>query len=348
MAQPVPSPEWIGQLDELLSALQEERTAESEEQLSVRLAALDPELLAFLVAQVGEQRSPEAAGFLELVAAQAALPAHVRAQARAGAGALAEQGVTPAAPGAERFVGGYVQRSRESGEQIMLLGWRLPAGSIEALVYLLDWRGDGLKDFYVTRHLPDEEWRQLVEHNAAKGPELAEIGVPEARALLEASIAEGRRFSRPLPREYKLTHSLSERRVLSADMPPAPPRSYVASGLEPEAVVGAYVAALHYRDVALAAELLASDHPARAGKTPEETAAVLRADQKQAPRREESADISRDSAGDDADMAVTLATGQEVTVEKTGKRVRRPVRERYTLGREGGEWRIRTIERLAD
>lgn len=346
MAHTLPSPEWIGQLDELLSSLQEERTAESEQELVGRLAALDPGLLAFLVGQVGEQQSPEAAGFLELVAAQPSLPEDVRAQARAGAAALAEQGITPAPPGAERFVAGYVQRSRETGEQIMLLGWRLPSGSIEALVYLLDWRGDGLKDFYVTRHLADEEWRQLVEHNAAKGPALEEIGLPNARALLEASIAEGKRYSRPLPREYKLTHSSSERRILNADLPPAGPRSFIAAGLEPEAAAAAFVAALHYRDFALAAELLAPDHPLRAGKTLDEATAAIRAEHKQAPRRDEDADIARDDPGGDGDTALVLATGHEVTVEKTGKRVRRSVRERYTLARDGDEWRIRSIERL--
>ncbi len=345
MAQTLPSQEWIAQLDELLSAIQEERTAASEEQLVAHLATLDPDLLAFLVGQISEQPSPEAAGFLELVAAQATLPEETRAQARAGLALLVEQGITPAAPGAERFVAGYVQRSRESGDQIMLLGWRLPNGTIEAMVYLLDWRGDGLKDFYITRHLSDEEWRQLVEHNAAKGPTLAEIDLSVARALLEASIAEGRRFSRPLPREYKLTHAVNERRILQADLPPAPLPSFVGKGLPPEDVVAAYIGALHYRDFTLNVELLASDHPARIGRTHDEAVAALRAEQKQGVRREESAEISRDDQGENGETAVVLAAGQEVAVEKTGKRVRQPVRERYTLVRDGEEWRIRSAER---
>jgi hypothetical protein len=349
MSQQSPSPEWLAPLDDLLSALQDERTTEAEDQLAARLGGLDPDLLAFLVGQVAEQETPEAAGFLEIVAGQPGLSDEVRARARAGLGALAERGIVPAAPGAERFLAGYVQRARERGEQIMLLGWRLPSGSIEALVYLLDWRGDGLKDFYITRQLDDAEWRQLVEHNASKGALLEEISLAEARALLRAAIAEGQRFSRPLPREYKLTHSLSERRILNADVPEAAPRSFVAPDLAPEAVVTAYVAALHYRDYALAAELLAAGHPLRAGRTQEEAAQALRAEQKQVPRREEEVEVTPVEGATDEQRAVVEASGEQVAVEKTGKRVRSAVRERYTLAREdGGAWRIAANERVGE
>src|SRR5262249_23603076 len=148
---------------------------------------------------------------------------------------------------------------RERGEQILLLGWRLSGGEIEAFVFLLDWRGDGLKDFYATRRLTDAEWRQLVEHNTAKGAPLVEVTLAEGRALLEAVLAESRRFSRPLPREYKLTQGTIARRVLEVEEVPSAPRSrsYLAPDLAPEAVISAYAAALHYRDYALAAELLA-------------------------------------------------------------------------------------------
>jgi hypothetical protein len=188
-----------------------------------------------------------------------------------------------------------------------------------------------------------------VEHNASKGALLEEISLAEARALLRAAIAEGQRFSRPLPREYKLTHSLSERRILNADVPEAAPRSFVAPDLAPEAVVTAYVAALHYRDYALAAELLAAGHPLRAGRTQEEAAQALRAEQKQVPRREEEVEVTPVEGATDEQRAVVEASGEQVAVEKTGKRVRSAVRERYTLAREdGGAWRIAANERVGE
>src|SRR5262249_36854163 len=165
MTQQVP-PTWIEQMDALLALLQDEQGATDER----RLADLDPAFAAFMVERVAEQQTPEAAAFLELLAGQTALPDALRAQSRAALAAVAVQGVMTAGPppGTERFLAGYVQQCRQRGEQILLLGWRLPGGEIEAFVFLLDWRGDALKDFYATRRLTDVEWRQLVEHNAAK------------------------------------------------------------------------------------------------------------------------------------------------------------------------------------
>src|SRR5262249_47886465 len=174
--------------DALLALLQDEQGATDEGRLANQLASLDPDFAAFVIERVAEQQTPEAAAFLELLAGQTFLPDALRAQSRAALAALVEQRVTTAAPppGAERVLAGYVQQCRERGEQILLLGWRLPGGDIEAFVFLLDWRGDGLKDFYVTRRLTDAEWRQLVEHNSAKGASLVEVTLSEGRTLLEA------------------------------------------------------------------------------------------------------------------------------------------------------------------
>jgi hypothetical protein len=337
-----PRPDWIAQLDELLALLDSPQPGHEAAVLD-RAVALDPDLLAFIVGQVGEQTSPEAAAFLELLAAHPQTPEAIRTVARQGRDALAERGITPATPGDERFLTGYIQQSRHRGEQIILLGWRLPSGGVEALVFLLDWRGDGLKDFYRTRPMTDAEWHELVAHNAAKGAPLVEILLPQARILLESALAEGRRFSRPVPREYKIEGRVVARRVLLAEPAPALP-SGIPPDLGPEEVVTAYIAALHFRDYALAALLLAPDHPLRAGRTLEETSAELRAQSKGAPRREAEAQVALRNPVGGGDVATQVeALGAEVTIEPTGRRVRHSVREEYTVRRAPDGWRIATM-----
>ena len=342
-----PDTSWLQQLDDLLATLDthpDHPESGQDAAFMERVAALDPDLQQFLVERMAEQDSPQAAAFLELLAAYTATPTPVRMAAREARDALAARGVIPASPGEERFLAGWAQQSRETGEQIMLLGWRMPAGGVEALVFLLDWRGDGLKDFYRTRDMSDAEWRQLVAHNAAKGAPLAELTLSDARALLEAAQAESRRFSRPMPRGYKLEARVIERRVLSAaplppDMPP-----YLRPDLAPEAIVTAYNDALHYRDYALAALLLHPDHPDRAGRTVEETATELRARLKHAPRREAGASVTRrpdGAAGARVTDEVRLeAQGMEVAVDTRGGRTRTPMSEIFVLRMSTDGWRI--------
>jgi len=336
----VPETSWLQQLDDLLATLDTHPESGQDTAFMERIEALDPDLLRFLVERMAEQDSPQAAAFLELLAAHAATPEPVRAAAREARDALAARGVIPAAPGEERFLAGWVQQSRETGEQILLLGWRMPVGGVEALVFLLDWRGDGLKDFYRTRDMSDVEWHQLVEHNAAKGAPLAELTIPEARALLDAAQAESRRFSRPMPRDYKLESRLIERRVLSvaplpADMPP-----YLHPDLAPEAIVTAYNDALHFRDFALAALLLHPDHPDRASRTPDQAAAELRDRLKHAPRREAGVSVTRQPDSEAEDTVTLEAQGMEVAVDKRGARTRTPTSEIFVLRSSTDGWRI--------
>jgi hypothetical protein len=335
-------PEWLQQLDELLSLslAGDSADADREAQPLERLAAADPDLLAFLVDQFAAQDTPQAAAILEGLATHTGVVEPIRAQARTALDDMASRGIAPAPPGKERFFAGWVQEGRERGEQILMLGWRLAGGDNEALVFLLDWRGDGLKDYYRTRRMRAGEWRQLVEHNGAKGAPLVEVSLAEARALLEAVLAESRRFSRPMPREYKLDSRLIERRILQAAELPADPPTYVSASLTPEQVVAAYIAALHYRDYRLAADLLASEHPVRAGRPASEAADALRAQLKHAPRRDEDAQISALQAS--ADEVIVQAAGTQALVERTGRRVRQEVAERYTVRRQGDVWRIAT------
>ncbi|HEV2457953.1 MAG TPA: hypothetical protein VGS80_06275 [Ktedonobacterales bacterium] len=338
-------PDWIAQLDELLALLDSPQPGHEAAVLD-RAVAMDPDLLAFIVGQLGEQASPEAAAFLELLAAHPQTPEAVRATARQGRDALAERGVTPAMAGEERYLTGYIQQNRHRGEQIMLLGWRLPSGGVEALVFLLDWRGDGLKDFYRTRPMTDAEWHELLAHNAAKGAPLVEILLPQARILLESALAEGRRFGRAVPREYKIEGRVVARRVLSAEPAPALP-SGIPPDLGPDEVVAAYIAALHFRDYALAALLLAPDHPLRAGRTVVETSAELRVQGKGAPRREAAAQVTARILVREGDVTARVqAFGAEVTVEPTGRRLRHDMREEYTVQRVADGWRIALSESL--
>lgn len=337
--QEIPS-QWLSELDEALARVDQDAGGEQDREVIAHLTSLDPDLLAFLVAHFAEQDSPQAAETLEALSLHPETPATVREQASAGLRAMEERGVTACAPGTERFIAGWVQQGRERGEQILMLCWRVPAGDYEAMVFLLDWRGDGLKDYYRTRRMREAEWLQLVEHNRGKGVSLVEVGVEQARALLSASLAEGRRFSRPLPRDYKIDATVIERRLDPSHPSSATLPSYIAPTLSPEEVVGAYISALHHRDYLLAALLLDVAHPLRAERSIEETAEELRAQYKRAPRREPTATVSRLETPDErSDRAVVEAEGAQVIVEKTGRRLRQSVHERYTLAYQG-TWRV--------
>ncbi len=340
---------WQGELVALLNQIEAARSPEAEAGVVARVAALDPDLQDFLLARLAEQDSPEAAAFLAALAAQASTPGALRARAREALDGMAARGIRPPAVGAERFHTGWVQEGRERGEQIMILGWRLPNADLEALVFLIDWRGDAVKDFYRTRSMGDAEWDTLVEHNGGKGAPLTEITLAEGRALLRAALAEAQRYSRPMPREYKLAQSLIQRRIL--DAPAAnevgAPRHFIGTYLSPEAVVSAYVEALHYRDYALAWELLAPDHPRRLGVDLAAGVDALRRELKPAPRRRAEVTTAVDSdVVQGAAEATVRADGAEEATERGGRRVRQPVRERYTLHRERDGWRIANIERL--
>lgn len=336
-------PEWLEQLDALTAATEGEGESAHEQELVKQLAQADPDLLAFLIEQLVTQESPQAAAALEVLAASDAAPDAVRSQARYAVDDLASKGITAPPPGEERFYAGWVQLGRERGDQIVILGWRLPTGALEALVFLLDWRGDGLKDFYRTRSMTQTEWRELLDHNGQKGAPLVEVSLVEGRALLNAALTESRRFSRPLPREYRRESGLIERRVLQEKEAHAGMRSFVSPDLSPENVVSAYIAALHYRDYALAAELLAPEHPLRSNRTATETAASLHTALKHAPRRREGVQTQRES-GAGEDVALVTGDGSEVRVEPNGRRVENAVHERFTLRQLSQVWRIVATE----
>jgi hypothetical protein len=344
-----PRADWSERFATLLAEIEAARTPEAEARVMASVATLDPALQRFLIAQMREQSTPEAAAFLDALAAHPETPAAGRAEARAALAQLGARGVAPASVVAEAFHTGWVQLGRERGEQIMLLGWRLGGAKLEALVFLLDWHGDGLKDFYRTRDLSEAEWAELVAHNGEKGAPLVEITLAEGRTLLLAALAEGRRFSRPVPREYRLAQALIQRRVLDATEATPPARDYLTPDLDPLAVVTAYVGALHHRDYLLAWALLAPEHPARADATPSAGADALRQAHKPGPRRRPEVHATLEPApkGKRADGAASvLAAGAAERVEPSGRRVRGPVRERYTLRAGTDGWRIAAIETL--
>lgn len=333
-------PHWLSELDESLAQL-DQRTGDAQDpEVVAHLSRLDPDLLAFLVSQFAEQESSQAADILEALALNPQTPEPVREQARAGLRTLDDRGVTPSAPSVERFLAGWAQQGRERGEQILMLCWRVAQGDFEAMVFLLDWRGDGLKDYYRTRRMKEDEWQHLVEHNRDKGVPLVGAGLEEARALLIASLGESRRFSRSLPRDYKIDAGVIERRLELLREPASAPPSYVSPTLTPEEVVAAYINALHYRDYLLVAMLLDDSHELRADRTREQSAEELRKLYKHAPRRERDATIVRlDSPATEPDAAVVEASGAQVTVEKSVRKLRQPLLERFTL-KHNASWRI--------
>jgi hypothetical protein len=257
---------------------------------------------------------------------------------------LRNRSIAAPSPDEEHFYAGWVQQGRERGEQILMLCWRLPEERFEALVFLLDWRGDGLKDCYRTRDMTGDEWRQLVEHNGAKGAPLVALALGEGSALLEQALAESRRFGRPLPREYRLESGLIQRRVLDAQERMTEARSFITPEITPEEVVRAHIAALHFRDYALAAHLFAPEHPLRSGRSVDATVAGLRVQLKHAPRREAEVSVQVPTIPLDEAAEVTVeAQGGEVLVERSGRRIRHAVHDRYTVGMTPDGWRIIAI-----
>jgi hypothetical protein len=341
--------DWQERFAALLAEIESANTPTAQARVMAAVATLDPPLRRFLVAQLEQQRTVEAAAILDALAAHPETPAEGRSEARAALARLGAQGVAVAAASAEAFHTGWLQLGRERGEQIMLLGWRVGGARLEALVFLLDWRGDGVKDYYRTRGLTEAEWAELVAHNGEKGAPLVEITLAEGRALLLAALAEGQRYSRPVPREYRLAQGLIQRRVLDATDAAPPAHDYLTPDLGPEAIVTAYVSALHFRDYLLAWALLAPEHPARTGATPAAGADALRQARKRSPRRRPEISATLEAAPKGAKAGATatvLAAGAEERVEPSGRKVRAPVRERYTLraGPEG--WRIVASEPL--
>jgi hypothetical protein len=340
-----PPASWLEQLDALLDTVSSPTATDTA--LLTQAASLDPDLLLFLVERLREQETAQSAEFLEMLAVQPETADNVRTHARQALEVLAEKGIHPPTPGEERFYAGYITQSRERGEQIMMLGWRLPDGVLEAFVFLLDWRSDGLRDFYRTRSMTADEWQQLLEHNSAKSGPLTEISLGEARALLTRADAVRKRFSRPEPREYRLERPVIERRLLGNVPEVAPRSSFIPGELAPEDVISAYVAAAHYRDYALMATLLAAHHPLRSERGPEETAGALQAQMKHEPRREEKVLVITPGSADNrtVDEPLNLETeGSAVLVEKNGRRRTVSIRERYTLIHETSGWRILKIE----
>jgi hypothetical protein len=341
--------DWQERFAALLADIEGAHTPEAEARVMAGVATLDPAMRQFLIARMAEQGTPEAAAFLAALAAHPETPADGRAEARTALAHLREQGVTAAAPLVEAFHTGWVQLGRERGEQIMMLAWRLSETRLEALVFLLDWRGDGVKDFYRTRDLSEAEWDELVAHNGEKGAPLVEITLAEGRALLLAALAEGKRFSRPVPREYKLAQGLIQRRVVDATDAAPPARDYLSPDLDAPAIVAAYVSALHFRDYLLAWALLAPEHPARVGVTHADGADALRQALKHSPRRRPEVSATLEPAPKGAKAGSTanvLANGEAERVEPNGRKTRVPVRERYTLHADPAGWRIAAIEAL--
>ena len=157
---------WIQQLDGVLSNITSSAADEVPLSLGEQLSSLDPQLLRMVVESAYTTSSPEAAALLVLIASQTGIDQTIRETARSYANELLHTGAEESIPAEDEFVAASIQQSRHEGEQILLTCWRIPDGRLEACVFLLNWRGDGLKDYYRTRGLAEPEWQQLREHTA--------------------------------------------------------------------------------------------------------------------------------------------------------------------------------------
>ena len=336
---------WIQQLDGVLTNLTSTAPDAVSQSLGEQLSSLDPQLLGMVVENAYTTASPEAAALLELIASQSGIERTVRETARKYATELSHAAAAQSLSTDDQFVAASVQESRHDGEQILLTCWRVPDGRFEACVFLLNWRGDGLKDYYRTRGLSEPEWLQLREHTEKKGPALRDVTPAECKALLLAAQAESQRFSRPSPREYKVDKSLIARRILRDDVPSDDSHVHTPVDLPAADVVRAYIAALHHRDYSLAGELLAQTHPMRAGKSLAEATDQLRQTLRHSPRREPATLL--ETLTTDLSNHVTAirvrAESAETVIQPGGRKVTAPVRETFVLVHEDLGFRIESI-----
>src|SRR5690348_3097762 len=90
-----PRADWSERFAALLAEIEAARTPAAEARVMASVATLDPALQQFLITQMQEQGTPEAAAFLDALAAHPETPAAGRAEARAALTQLSAQGIVP-------------------------------------------------------------------------------------------------------------------------------------------------------------------------------------------------------------------------------------------------------------
>jgi hypothetical protein len=117
-------------------------------------------------------------------------------------------------------------------------------------------------------------------------------------------------------------------------------KSLDLTALDPMQVVEAYTYALYeVADYNVAAQLLSETHPLREGRTVEETAQILKAQQTKYPRSNKEVELMPPFI--ESDVRCYIETKYlQVRWEDTPKQQGVVVHEKFTLAKEGGRWLI--------
>jgi tetratricopeptide (TPR) repeat protein len=335
------------QINMIIGAIQGmESSDEIEAVIGSTFGTLDEETLRMLIKQLEGRGDAGAADLLMVLSAVGTSRAGREAAQRA-LYALSRRGVQPqlkpsARLGEDQFYKGYVGLTREQGEVPLILGWQRPDGSIQALVFLMDYWGLGLEKFYPTSNLTRRQFHGGLVVSSEKNAPLVEVSLAEGKQLVEEALLYNEWFDEPLPDEFHEYRYLIESKVLEAPVkPPSRRRTFVNPEASPSDLVRSF---LRVPDFGLRYDLLVATHPLRQKKSWRQYVAEQMAWLEQAQPRTLSVDVL--TAEETADRAVVTARWiQEMMVE--GQPTRQDDLLRFDFVREEGGWRIATYEAVS-
>ena len=319
-----------------------ESSDEIEAVIGSTFGTLDEETLRMLIKQL-EGRGDAGAADLLMVLSAVSTSRAGREEAQRALYALSLRGVQPklkpsARLGEDLFYKGYVGLTREQGELPLILSWQRPDGNIQALVFLVDYWGLGLKNFYPTSNLtPDQFHDGLVGRHEKTAP-MGEVSLAEGKCLVEEALLYNEWFDEPLPDEFHEYRYMIESKVLEAPVKPPRRRTFVNPEASPSDLVRY---SLKVPDFGLRYELLVATHPLRQKKSWRQYVEEQMAWLEHAQPRTLSVDVlAAEEAGDRA--VVTARWVQEMMVE--GQPTRQDDVLRFDFVREEGSWRIAAYE----
>ncbi|MFQ6015371.1 MAG: tetratricopeptide repeat protein [Anaerolineae bacterium] len=339
--------------DDMLAALDEQtdlvigavRQLESSDEIEAVIGStfgnLDEETLLMLIERLEARGDAGAADLLMVLSAVSGSKVGRKAARRA-LQKLKLHGIQPqlkpaAQLGSDRFYKGYVGLMREQGEVPLILGWQRPDGKIQALVFLIDYWGRGLKEFFPTHNLTKREFRRDLVGRQEKNIPMVEVSLAEGKRLVEEALLYNDWFDEPLPDQFNEYRFLVESKVLEArvQLPPQR-RSFINSETTPSDLVHYF---LEMPDFGLRYELLAASHPLRREKSWREYVEEQLAWADQAQPRTVSVDVLvADQEGDQA--TVTARWVQDVIIG--GQPTRQDDLLRFDFVHEEDGWRIAT------
>jgi len=320
-----------------------ESSDEIEAVVGSTFGTLDEGTLRMLIERLEARGDAGAADLLMVLSAVSTSRAGREAAQRA-LYALSLRGVQPqlqpaARLGEDIFYKGYVGLMREQGEVPLILGWQRPDGRIQALVFLMDYWGFGLKDFYPTHNLTRRQFHRGLVGSYEKNAPMAEVSLAEGKRLVEEALLYNEWFDEPLPDAFHEYRYMIESKVLEALVRPPPRRrAFVNPEVGPSDLVRYF---LKVPDFGLRYDLLVETHPLRQEKSWRQYVEEQMAWLDQAQARTLSVDVLTAEEADDR-AVVTVRWVQEMMVE--GQPTRQEDLLRFDFVREEEGWRIAAYE----